>query len=643
MEIEDEGNHVTAIAALGPLFKLTEVYLWDEGSAEIQRDFSLRKHIIFKYDDDENENDCGDSKDNLNLEVHSTADREVLVDGSDVVGVLTGEDMNLAQQMSTLGLPLSFQTNKDKSSGPKRGKRNDILRSCNQKKKQDEVLQSTKLSEKENSFNDGVNNAETINLDGMIIGDDVCDESSANLPSNDGTTSPDFGSCMISDQPQASGIAESSDTFVHDQDDSCYYTGSFGDWTAIWDSYYMRNYFYNVKTNESTWYPPPGMGHLALNNTTNELSADLVKRDADLAISRNDSELTCKSSEGDRGTNGRLLDKLVSSFTANTDETQVLEGDCSTLSEPCSSMEIPEQILDLDVIMEQNPITGICDSKITGGLTETINEVEYDELLISQGNEGEMEASAGEVDNEVIPAAPKRKKKAKKSRSKKKSVSNNQEQHFQCTIEAFYGGIGKYWCQRYRLFSKFDQGIKMDEEGWFSVTPEALARHQASRCGKGVIIDCFTGSGGNAIQFARTGRHVIAVDIDPKKIEYAKHNAAIYGVEDQIDFVIGDSFTLVSKMDADTVFLSPPWGGPEYSKVRKYDIAMLKPRDGQFLFDTFKETASMIVMFMPRNVDLNQLAELCLSAGPLWSVEVEKNFLNDRLKAVTAYFCKASV
>lgn len=42
----------------------------------------------------------------------------------------------------------------------------------------------------------------------------------------------------------------------------------------------------------------------------------------------------------------------------------------------------------------------------------------------------------------------------------------------------------------------------MDEEGWFSVTPEAIAKHHASRGSGGVVIDCFTGVGGNAIQFA---------------------------------------------------------------------------------------------------------------------------------------------
>lgn len=62
--------------------------------------------------------------------------------------------------------------------------------------------------------------------------------------------------------------------------------------------------------------------------------------------------------------------------------------------------------------------------------------------------------------------------------------------------------VEKYWAQRYNLFSRYDDGIKMDEEGWFSVTPEAIAIRQAERSGGGLVIDCFAGVGGNAIQFA---------------------------------------------------------------------------------------------------------------------------------------------
>jgi len=42
-----------------------------------------------------------------------------------------------------------------------------------------------------------------------------------------------------------------------------------------------------------------------------------------------------------------------------------------------------------------------------------------------------------------------------------------------------------------------------DLEGWFSVTPEALAQHAASRLSCEVVVDAFCGVGGNTIQLAR--------------------------------------------------------------------------------------------------------------------------------------------
>ena len=58
--------------------------------------------------------------------------------------------------------------------------------------------------------------------------------------------------------------------------------------------------------------------------------------------------------------------------------------------------------------------------------------------------------------------------------------------------------IVRYWHQRYRLFSRYDDGIWMDEEAWYSVTPEGIARHLARFIankfpGRGVIIDAFCG------------------------------------------------------------------------------------------------------------------------------------------------------
>ena len=38
------------------------------------------------------------------------------------------------------------------------------------------------------------------------------------------------------------------------------------------------------------------------------------------------------------------------------------------------------------------------------------------------------------------------------------------------------------------------------------------------------MVDLFTGCGGNAIQLAEKCKHVIAIDIDPAKIQCAKKN-----------------------------------------------------------------------------------------------------------------------
>ena len=55
---------------------------------------------------------------------------------------------------------------------------------------------------------------------------------------------------------------------------------------------------------------------------------------------------------------------------------------------------------------------------------------------------------------------------------------------------------------------------------------------------------------------------MIAIDIDPNKIEAARHNARIYGVEDRIQFIVGDFFEVIPTLNiADVIFLSPPWGG----------------------------------------------------------------------------------
>ncbi|XP_068252292.1 trimethylguanosine synthase isoform X2 [Nyctibius grandis] len=199
--------------------------------------------------------------------------------------------------------------------------------------------------------------------------------------------------------------------------------------------------------------------------------------------------------------------------------------------------------------------------------------------------------------------------------------------------------LAKYWAQRYRLFSRFDEGIKLDREGWFSVTPEKIAEHIAVRVSQSfncdIIVDAFCGVGGNSIQFALTSKRVIAIDIDPEKLSLARNNAEVYGVADQIEFVCGDFMVLAADLQADVVFLSPPWGGPDYATAEIFNIQTMICPDGFEIFRLSKKITNNIVYFLPRNADIDQVASL---AGPGGKVEIEQNFLNNKLKTITAYF-----
>lgn len=195
--------------------------------------------------------------------------------------------------------------------------------------------------------------------------------------------------------------------------------------------------------------------------------------------------------------------------------------------------------------------------------------------------------------------------------------------------------LTKYWAQRYRLFARFDEGIQLDKESWFSVTPEKIAKHIADRCCCDIIVDAFCGAGGNAIQFAFTCERVIAIDIDPEKLRLAKNNAEVYGVADRIEFVLGDYLVLAPRLIADVVFMSPPWGGPDYVNADVYDLEAMTGLEASRLFAVTRKITPHIAYFVPRNTNLEQLTAL---AGDGGRVEIEQNFLNHKLKTITAYY-----
>ncbi|KAK0500293.1 Tgs1 protein [Armillaria luteobubalina] len=230
--------------------------------------------------------------------------------------------------------------------------------------------------------------------------------------------------------------------------------------------------------------------------------------------------------------------------------------------------------------------------------------------------------------------------------------------------------LTKYFSQRTRFFSLYSTppGCLLDEEGWYSVTPELIADQIAERCRCDTILDAFCGVGGNAIAFAKTCQRVIALDTSPTRLALARHNAQIYGVADNIEFILSDYLSFAKSYltlrersphrTIDIVFLSPPWGGPSYlagtpspikmggasqdqlTEYPSYSLSSIQPIHGADLFRLTRQMTPNVAYYLPRNTDVQELGALLIDDGAQTKeyIEVEEEWMGSKLKALTCYF-----
>lgn len=193
--------------------------------------------------------------------------------------------------------------------------------------------------------------------------------------------------------------------------------------------------------------------------------------------------------------------------------------------------------------------------------------------------------------------------------------------------------LAKYYNQRHRLFHYYDDGIQLNESSWYSVTPEKIALHIAERfSGKQVILDLFSGAGGNSIQFALAGAFVIGVEISKENIAIARNNTEVYEVAQYIDFVHADVYEFVPALKdsgilVDGIFLSPPWGGPGYISKDFFDVSIYAD-----IVNLARTVCKDVGILLPRTVDVENIKE------HFGKCELEHNYLGDQLKTATVYF-----
>ncbi len=176
---------------------------------------------------------------------------------------------------------------------------------------------------------------------------------------------------------------------------------------------------------------------------------------------------------------------------------------------------------------------------------------------------------------------------------------------------------------------KFSKPVFTCGDGLRFATPEVVGRYRAGRLKCSVLADISCGIGGQAVCFAEECNRVYGVDIDGERLECARRNAGVYGV-DNITFIEGDALSpqVVEQVaDADVIFSDP--ARPAEEDVRQTDslrpgipMVMEAYRDvtGSFAFEAPPQMP-------PERIDFNcereylgvdgQLNRLTLYFGPL--------------------------
>ncbi|SRR6266702_2391157 len=169
---------------------------------------------------------------------------------------------------------------------------------------------------------------------------------------------------------------------------------------------------------------------------------------------------------------------------------------------------------------------------------------------------------------------------------------------------------------------------------------------------------------------------VIALDTSPTRLALARHNAALHGLAARIEFVLADFRSFAARVlnptslspsefrntsasaarphpeasssparKIDVVFLSPPWGGPEYLSAAEYHLASTQPEPASELFRLARLLTPNVAFYVPRNTVLTDIAALLppptgggVDSESPEQVEVEEEWMGSKLKALTCYF-----
>jgi release factor glutamine methyltransferase len=152
-----------------------------------------------------------------------------------------------------------------------------------------------------------------------------------------------------------------------------------------------------------------------------------------------------------------------------------------------------------------------------------------------------------------------------------------------------------------------------------------MLREWVEKLAKGDVLDVGTGTGIQAFAALPTSKRVVAIDINPEAIEYAK-NAVVFSKK-QVDFRVGDLFSAIKKGEKfDLIIFNPP-----YLPESKYD-KMIETTGGKHGWETIEKFLRQVRKYLKSKGKILLLFSSFTNKDKVLSIAKEEGFRSKLLQ-----------
>lgn len=184
-----------------------------------------------------------------------------------------------------------------------------------------------------------------------------------------------------------------------------------------------------------------------------------------------------------------------------------------------------------------------------------------------------------------------------------------------------------------RIIKKFGNNYYADDYSFIMGIDIRFADHLAQRFVNHIVLETCSGAGFTTPALAKYAKHVYSIEVDGFRLELAKKNSQIAGLENKITFINGDvtdTKILKSLPNIDSAFIDPDWAIAGEDHIFRFLNSNTKPPSDKLL-ELVNTMTPNITLVQPPGINRREFEKLLLH-------ECEYLYLNNQHELYCLHF-----